>query len=198
MLIFPNAKAKWTDSKSKVIYIDCLIKANDKSNSSRSDDGVYGVPSYKVTLEQLSVTDFGSGDIELFNDSGNSIGSFAILDIEKQNLVGNYKINVELRPHKICRVETSTTYDADGKVETNMVVEKDKRACLYKANRNASKIALENGDAFVYSYEVTLPRECGEYKESDIVRIYDSAGVLVKEGVVQSFSRGVFVSTIWL
>ena len=196
MLVFKNGKGRFNGRTS---YIDCFIEPTSDGNGSRSDDGSFMSKSYKLLFDMDNVPVIPPQYIELQHENYGNLGLCYIQDIKYYNLTKSIEMSVEIRPHSISKIKTSIEFDDNGNPIPQQEIENEPIACLYIQNSTAKEISImDDGEAFVYSYEVALSRDCEEFKIGDIVVLKNHLGKIVAKKEVKGFTRQRFNSTLWM
>lgn len=196
MLVFKNGKGRFNN---KTSYTDCFIEPILDGNGSRSDDGSFTSKSYKLLFDMDNVPVIPPQYIELQHENYGNLGLCYIQDIKYYNLTRSIEMSVEIRPHSISKIKTSIEFDDNGNPIPQQEIETESIACLYTKNSTAKEISImDDGEAFVYSYEVALSRDCEEFKIGDIVVLKNHFGLIVAKKEVKGFTRQRFNSTLWM
>lgn len=196
MLVFKNGKGRFNNRTS---YIDCFIEPTSDGNGSRSDDGSFMSKSYKLLFDMDNVPVIPPQYIELQHENYGNLGLCYIQDIKYYNLTKSIEMLVEIRPHSISKIKTSIEFDSNGNPIPQQEVENEPIACLYTQNSTANAISImDDGESFVYSYEVALSRDCEDFKIGDIVVLKNHLGLTIAKKVVKGFTRQRFNSTLWM
>lgn len=196
MLVFKNGKGKFNPKGS---YIDCSIEPISDNNNTRSDDGSYFAKSYKLLFDMDSVPEIQFYYVELHHENYGNLGMFYIQEVKYYNLTKSIEMIVELRPHTISKISTSIEFDDNGNPIPQIEIENSSIPCLFARNSTAKSISINgDGERFIYSYEVSLSRDCEDFNIGDIVVLRDNSGVIVARMEVKGFTRQRFNSTLWM
>lgn len=194
MLVFKNCKGN-IDGRS----IDCFVEPISDDNTSRSDDGSFMSKTYKILFDMGSMPTTPPQYIELQHERNGYLGMFYVQTIKYYDLTKSIEMIAEIRPHSISKINASIEFDVFGNPTPQQESRSEPIPCLYKQNTTANKISiLEDGRKYVYSFEVSLSRDCEEFKVGDLVVLFDNNGKEVSRKEVRGFTRQRLNSTLWM